>query len=323
VTGNVQFAARDYDPTTGVWTQADPLGLGAGDLNDYQFANGNPVNATDPTGLWSLGGALSWAWTVSSAAVGSVGTGLYNVGVGAAHTVWDVVAVPVDIVGTTVSSNWTPQSYYGESTQTAMRSGLPFWQYGGEGALNGGTLGAWGYGKGAYNWSQTGDPTVWQQSAGGFATGLILTAGALRAGASSGRVTPEGEVARSACPATSAAGVRAPVKGIGKLTGFSDAEAQMIANSEKALQGAGYDTSLFRELVRADMPKGYRGMSLEEGAALGQEAFSAQEMLNHVLEEELIHLQQKAAGLGEQFGPGTAQGLEEAADAARIFPEPK
>ena len=51
VTGTVHFAARDYDPTTGVWTQADPLGLGAGDLNDYRFVGGNPVNATDPSGL--------------------------------------------------------------------------------------------------------------------------------------------------------------------------------------------------------------------------------------------------------------------------------
>ena len=59
MTGNVQFAARDYDPATGVWTQADPLGLGAGDLNDYQFVNGNPVNGTDPTGMWSISGAWS------------------------------------------------------------------------------------------------------------------------------------------------------------------------------------------------------------------------------------------------------------------------
>ena len=58
-------------------------------------------------------------------------------------------------------------------------------------------------------------------------------------------------------------------------------------------------------------------------AALGEEAFSSQEMLNHVLEEELIHLQQKAAGLAQEFGPGTAQELEEAANAARKFPASK
>jgi RHS repeat-associated protein len=58
VTGNVQFAARDYDPATGVWTQADPLGQAAG-LNDYQFVNGNPVDELDPLGL---DGFWSWFW---------------------------------------------------------------------------------------------------------------------------------------------------------------------------------------------------------------------------------------------------------------------
>ena len=56
VTENVQFAARDDDPTTGVWTKPDPLGLAAGDLYDHRFAGGNPVDTTDPSGLWSLGG---------------------------------------------------------------------------------------------------------------------------------------------------------------------------------------------------------------------------------------------------------------------------
>jgi RHS repeat-associated protein len=51
VTGDVQFNNRDYRPSLGVWTQADPLGLAAGDLNDYGFVGGNPVNATDPSGL--------------------------------------------------------------------------------------------------------------------------------------------------------------------------------------------------------------------------------------------------------------------------------
>ena len=96
----------------------------------------------------------------------------------------------------------------------------------------------------------------------------------------------------------------------------------MIQNT-CVLKGAGYDTSAFKELVRADMPPGYRAMSLEGGAALGQEAFTSQESLNSALEEELIHLQQKAAGLGQPFGPGTAQSLEEAANAARKFPIPK
>lgn len=41
---------RYYDPTTGRFTQEDPIGL-AGGLNLYGFANGDPVNYSDPFGL--------------------------------------------------------------------------------------------------------------------------------------------------------------------------------------------------------------------------------------------------------------------------------
>jgi len=41
---------RYYDPATGRFTQEDPLGL-AGGLNLYGFANGDPVNFSDPFGL--------------------------------------------------------------------------------------------------------------------------------------------------------------------------------------------------------------------------------------------------------------------------------
>jgi RHS repeat-associated protein len=40
---------RDYDPTTGRYIQADPIGL-AGGPSPYQYALGNPVRYTDPTG---------------------------------------------------------------------------------------------------------------------------------------------------------------------------------------------------------------------------------------------------------------------------------
>jgi RHS repeat-associated protein len=41
---------RDYDPTTGRYIEADPIGL-AGWSNPYLYADANPVNAIDPLGL--------------------------------------------------------------------------------------------------------------------------------------------------------------------------------------------------------------------------------------------------------------------------------
>jgi RHS repeat-associated protein len=41
---------RDYDPSTGGYIQADPIGL-AGGANPYSYAMGNPVRYVDPLGL--------------------------------------------------------------------------------------------------------------------------------------------------------------------------------------------------------------------------------------------------------------------------------
>ncbi len=93
----------------------------------------------------------------------------------------------------------------------------------------------------------------------------------------------------------------------------------MIREACSALERAGYDLGPVQVLIRAELPPGYRGMSWENGAVLGPEAFSSQAVLNHVLEEELLHLRQRAAGAMRAFGPGTARALEEEVDATRKF----
>ena len=105
--------------------------------------------------------------------------------------------------------------------------------------------------------------------------------------------------------------------------GFSAAEEAMIQASIVALKAAGYDTSRIKVLTRADLPANYRGMSWPDGAVLGTEAFRSQAVLNHVLEEEIIHLQQRAAGLAEEFGPKTAAELEKEVNEQRTFRLPK
>ena len=60
---------RYYDPSTGRFTQVDPIGI-AGGTNVYGFANGDPVNYGDPFGLCppcSLGHAAMGLATANAA----------------------------------------------------------------------------------------------------------------------------------------------------------------------------------------------------------------------------------------------------------------
>jgi RHS repeat-associated protein len=51
--GQLYRRNRYYDPASGRFTQEDPIGL-AGGLNAYGFADGDPVNFSDPFGLCPL-----------------------------------------------------------------------------------------------------------------------------------------------------------------------------------------------------------------------------------------------------------------------------
>jgi RHS repeat-associated protein len=45
---------RWYHPRLGRFMQPDPIGLAGGDLNLYRYCGNNPVNGTDPLGLWTF-----------------------------------------------------------------------------------------------------------------------------------------------------------------------------------------------------------------------------------------------------------------------------
>ncbi|MFE6252287.1 RHS repeat-associated core domain-containing protein [Streptomyces niveus] len=68
------MGARYYDPSLGRFTQPDPSGQ---DTNPYLYAGGDPVNGSDPTGLFD------WKSIAVTAGV-EVGIGAAAVVVGAA-----------------------------------------------------------------------------------------------------------------------------------------------------------------------------------------------------------------------------------------------
>jgi RHS repeat-associated protein len=83
-TGMLYRRNRYFDTNTGRFTQEDPIGI-TGGVNQYGFAQGDPVNFSDPFGLctpWPeclLQNAANWGATRG----GSVGSVLLNVAAGA------------------------------------------------------------------------------------------------------------------------------------------------------------------------------------------------------------------------------------------------
>ncbi|MEL4356343.1 MULTISPECIES: RHS repeat-associated core domain-containing protein [unclassified Luteococcus] len=72
-TGLIRMGARWYDPTIARFTTADPSGQ---EQNPYLYAEGNPINNTDPTGLWHWqSSVLGWGAGALATAVVGAGTG--------------------------------------------------------------------------------------------------------------------------------------------------------------------------------------------------------------------------------------------------------
>jgi RHS repeat-associated protein len=67
---------RDYDPSTGRYIQADPIGLGGGS-NPYGYAGVNPVTKIDPKGQSALALAGGLGEALGGEAIGSAGVGAF------------------------------------------------------------------------------------------------------------------------------------------------------------------------------------------------------------------------------------------------------
>jgi len=57
-TGLVRFGFRDYDPLVGRWMARDPILYQGGQANLFVYANNDPVNYRDPSGLACIGASL-------------------------------------------------------------------------------------------------------------------------------------------------------------------------------------------------------------------------------------------------------------------------
>lgn len=52
--GQLDYGARFYDPVIGKWNASDPMAELAADLTPFRYCFNNPVNYTDPYGLYEM-----------------------------------------------------------------------------------------------------------------------------------------------------------------------------------------------------------------------------------------------------------------------------
>ncbi|MFF0066624.1 RHS repeat-associated core domain-containing protein [Streptomyces sp. NPDC005279] len=71
--GLLRFGLRDYSPRTGRWLTKDPVGPLEGGLNVYAYVHNDPINLSDPSGLWAAGPVVSASAEAGLWAAGGAG----------------------------------------------------------------------------------------------------------------------------------------------------------------------------------------------------------------------------------------------------------
>ncbi|WP_258953416.1 LamG-like jellyroll fold domain-containing protein [Lentzea californiensis] len=119
-TGRVNRAARWYTPGTGTFASRDdisgPGGLGHSAYNRYLYGAGDPLNMTDPTGHFNVGGFLRNAANWTRVAVSAAQTVAITAGALAAVGTFAVMAAPYVLVGAAVMA---ATMYLGAGTASA------------------------------------------------------------------------------------------------------------------------------------------------------------------------------------------------------------
>jgi RHS repeat-associated protein len=241
--GLYYVGARYYVPWLGRWLSCDPAALVDG-TNVYRYVKNNPINATDPTGMWEM---PSWRTVAVVAAVVVVGTVVTVATAGAAGPLVVGAVASVGLTGTaaTVATGvavgaiagavgGAAAGAAGEATRQTVNSralglgneefsGGKILSAAGEGAVTGAAVGA---------------------AVGGVTAFATTAAGAAAIGAAgrvAQRVVPAG--VRSAVTSTGQ-GIATGARAVARLPGVSQAlstagrGAQAIGKGLQAIEGA-------------------------------------------------------------------------------------
>jgi len=176
---------RYYDPSTGRYITADPIGFDGGDLNLYAYVHNNPLLYIDPTGLDSvnfnigigLGPGVSFGVSIDTSTGDVYASGGIGVGIGVSGTATYSTATPSEgyswnfegagvlpgliPAGGSVSASWDATAYSNTGQHQPSAAGNVGVGFGAGFSATGTFQGSWGIGN-------LGDSLNWWRDLFGF-----------------------------------------------------------------------------------------------------------------------------------------------------------